>query len=274
MDKGQKEFARIFESISNWNSPRDRWNDMCTMFAVELANPLDAEHRAARNEQYAAVARKYKPEEFHRFSELFYTMLMEYEERPFQDFLGQMYMEMGLGNSHAGQFFTPYNICRLMAEMQTRDAAARIADNGWIALNDPTCGGGATLIAAAESLYNQGINYQERAFFVGQDLDMTVALMCYIQLSMLGCAGYVRIGDTLRDPPAHDLLMGDRQGSTWYTPMWWHWLWKERMLMRRMDRLVKAGKTIEPAKQEPEEPVKKGKQEAHNERTMQISFFP
>ena len=27
--------------------------------------------------------------------------------------------------------------------------------------------------------------------FVAQDIDLTVGLMCYIQLSFLGCAGYV-----------------------------------------------------------------------------------
>ena len=44
------------------------------------------------------------------------------------------------------------------------------------------------------------INYQNHVLVAAQDIDMTVALMCYIQLSLLGVAGYVKIGNSITDP--------------------------------------------------------------------------
>lgn len=42
---------------------------------------------------------------------------MELERNPDQDFLGKMFMQLELGNHWKGQFFTSYNVCHLMAEM-------------------------------------------------------------------------------------------------------------------------------------------------------------
>ena len=103
----QKAFVKIFDSICQWNSRWDRWNDMIMLFAIEIANTVDVEHRAERNKTYAAIARKYKPQEFRLFADLFAELVNNLERNPFQDFLGSMYMELGLGNDHAGQFFTP-----------------------------------------------------------------------------------------------------------------------------------------------------------------------
>ena len=68
-------------------------------------------------------------------------------------------------------------------------------------------------------------------------------MMCYIQLSLLGCAGYVVIGDSL----AHPMTAVDRrgliprgEGNVWYTPMYfrdvWHWrrVWAQMEMMERV----------------------------------------
>ncbi len=234
--QSQKAFVKIFDSICQWNSRWDRWNDMVTLFAIEISNAVDSTHRDERNERYAAVAKKYKPEEFERFAALFAEIVEEFERNPFQDFLGAMYMELEMGSSQNGQFFTPYNVCEMMAETAIDDEVlSKVEDHGWISVNDPTCGGGATLIAAAGSLYKRGINYQEKVLFIGQDLDQTVAMMCYIQLSLLGCAGYVHVGNTLSAPLTGDTLTPNGNNNTWYTPMYFSNLWAGRIIARRMD---------------------------------------
>lgn len=239
-DKEQKEFVKLFDSICQWNSRWDRWNDMVKLFAIEISNPVDALHRESRNKTYAAIAQKYKPEEFQRFVPLLVELISNFEKNPFQDFLGSMYMDLELGSSQNGQFFTPYNICQMMAEVSiSDDVNDKIAERGWVSLHDPTCGGGATLIGAAEALYKRGINYQERALFFGQDLDQTVALMCYIQLSLIGCAGYVRIGDTLNNPPTGDVLLRQTDSDTWYTPMYFSAFWQGRVFARSLDRMIR-----------------------------------
>ena len=294
----QKAFVKLFDSICQWNSRWERWNDMVKLFAIEISNPVDAFHRESRNRTYAAIAQKYKPEEFQRFVPLLVELVKNYEQNPFQDFLGAMYMDLELGSSQNGQFFTPYNICQMMAEVSiSDDVNDRIAERGWVSLHDPTCGGGATLIGAAEALYRRGINYQERALFVGQDLDATVALMCYIQLSLIGCAGCVRIGNTLMHPPTGDVLIRDTSSEVWYTPMYFSALWQGRVIARQMDLLARASggrvahATAEGAaavlEAEPERVTKPVKKKAEREvtgivrntgdksggRTIQISLF-
>ena len=55
-------------------------------------------------------------------------------------------------------------------------------------------------MAFANACTRQEINYQTSVLFTAQDIDYIVGLMCYLQLSLMGCAGYVVIGDTLRHP--------------------------------------------------------------------------
>lgn len=233
----QKAFVKIFDSICQWNSRWDRWNDMVMLFAIEIANTVDTVHRAERNETYAAIARKYKPQEFERFRELFVELINNLEKNPFQDFLGAMYMEMELGNNHAGQFFTPYYVCEMMAEMILPEQFPQLERPGYITVNDPACGAGATLIAAAQVLHSRNINYQRQVIFVAQDIDQTVALMCYIQMSLIGCAGYVRVGDTISDPTTGHPLYGDGTSKCWMMPMFYTDVWNMHRMADQMKRL-------------------------------------
>lgn len=272
--KEQKQFVKLFSEVCHWNSPWERWNDMITMFAIEIANPLDTVNRKARNELYASIARKYSPEEMIRFAGLFAEMVTQLELHPFQDFLGSMYMELELGNDRAGQFFTPYNICRMMAKVTINDVAVKqIQEHGYIMLNDPTCGGGATLIAAADILHEMGTDWQNKAYFIGQDLDATVAMMCYVQLSLIGCAGYVRIGDTLTNPPTGDKLLGEGTSNVWYFPMtFFSRAWQDRIIGRHLMQIIRSIPLPEP------KPIRK--EELKNVRSIpdsgtgiQLSFF-
>lgn len=237
----QKTFVKLFDGICNWNQRWERWQDMVNLFAISIANCTDRVHAQEREEQYHQIRSKYAPEEFTRFSELFSEIIISLEENPYQDFLGQMYMELELGNHWTGQFFTPYNICRLMAmSVMNENTTEDIARYGWMSANDPACGGGATLIALAEALREKGINYQERVLFVGQDLDRVAAMMCYIQLSLIGCAGYVHIADTLSAPLAGPVLMPDSSEDTWYTPMYFSEIWAGRILWNKVQAVLKA----------------------------------
>ena len=235
-----KAFVKCFNSICQWNNGWDRWNDMVNLFAIEIANAVDLNHREKRNETYKRIAAKYKPEEFRQFGELFTILVESLERNPFQDFLGQMYMELDMGSKSHGQCFTPYSVCQMMATMAMPEEMVRkqLDERGWISINDCACGAGATLIAAAERLMQIEVNYQQHALFVAQDLDSTVAMMCYVQMSLIGCAGRVRIGDTLMNPDVGDILMGDGSANTWYMPMFYSYPWQGRLIARWMDRLI------------------------------------
>ena len=58
----------------------------------------------------------------------------------------------------------------------------------------------------------QQLNYQNHAQIIAQDLSYK-ALACYVQLSLLGCAGFVVIGSPFSKPAGTKENMED----AWYT---------------------------------------------------------
>ena len=100
------------------------------------------------------------------------------------------------------------------------------------------------------------INYQQDAVFVGQDIDANVAMMAYIQLSLLGCPGYIKIGNSLTEPMTGHVLFGDGKETTFYTPMFF----SEKMeflrhmaMVRRLFQTVGGQAEDHPAAPEPQQ---------------------
>ena len=58
-------------------------------------------------------------------------------------------MRMRLGSDELKQIFTPYNVCHFMALATMGNVAEQVEKSGFITVHDDCCGGGATLIAAA-----------------------------------------------------------------------------------------------------------------------------
>lgn len=78
------------------------------------------------------------------------------------------------------------------------------------------------------------------------------ACMCYIQLSLLGCPGYVVVGDTL----VHPSVSLDKKGllpkhteNIWLTPMFFTDLWNLRKLRARMAQVESPTKPQDTAKE-------------------------
>lgn len=67
-------------------------------------------------------------------------------------------------------------------------------------INEPSCGGGGMIIAAAAILKERGVNYQQVMEVVAQDLDWKGVYMCHLQLSLLGVRAICVQGDTLSNP--------------------------------------------------------------------------
>lgn len=253
--EAQKAIAKSFESLCGRHSRWQIWADWIAMCAYSISNAVDRAHREEREEMYLTLRKKYTEAEAQTMGEMLGMAVAALDENPDQDLLGEIFMTLGLGNEHNGQFFTPYNVCRAMSELTIGDIAAQVEAQGWVSVADPACGAGALLVAFANECLRQKVNYQQSVLYVAQDIDYIVGLMCYIQLSLLGCAGYVVIGDTLAHPStAYDRrgLIPRDEGNVWYTPMYfrdvWHWrrLWAQMDLMCRPEE----GKTApQPAQQ-------------------------
>lgn len=237
----QKDLARIFDHLAQRHSRWEVWADFVYMTAATLSNAVDKVHCGEREKAYLTMAKKYNKAELEAVAEMFALIVMGMDKNPDQDFLGELFMSLDLGNQYKGQFFTPYCVCRMMAEITGTDSLkAKIEQQGWVSVNDCACGAGALLVAFANECVRQKVNYQTNVLFVAQDIDLTAGLMCYIQLSLMGCPGYVVIGNTLTDPSVsldgRGLIPQDK-GNVWYTPFYFRDVWHWRRVWAQMDML-------------------------------------
>ena len=224
-------FIKIFNKLAYRFSPWEVWKDFVVMFACALSNPLDKTHYEEREALYLKTIQKYNKEERELFPQLAAETVMALEGNQEQDFLGNIFMNLGLGNKSGGQFFTPYHVCELMAKVTIGDVLPHIEKNGYITVCDPCCGAGATLIAVIHEIRKRlegKYNYQNHVLVAAQDIDYTTALMCYIQLSLLGVAAYIKIGNTLTEP----MSSSDTLENYWFTPMYFSAVWTLRRIFR------------------------------------------
>lgn len=221
----EKQFLEIFHSLSQYRNSWEVWYDFITATAISIHNALcldDLEKNAEYEKEFASCMERLGDKE--KAAQMLALIVTALEENPEQDFLGSIFMALNLGNHWKGQFFTPYSVCKAMSEITIGNAGDEIKNKGWISVNDPACGAGATLIAAANTIKNRKINYQKHVLFVAQDIDRIAGMMCYIQLSLLGCPGYVVIGDSICNPVVGgDILnpIPDKEHEIFYTPMYY-----------------------------------------------------
>lgn len=229
----QNEFQKVFSALCDRRSSWQAWADFVECAAIEISNAVDHESKTSkeREARYVRIMKTYTKAEREAFCNLFALMVDALEANPNQDFLGEMFMALELGNHWKGQFFTPYHLCEFMAKCSLQDVETYIERRGWVGVMDPACGAGALLIAARNEFARKGIGYRQ-TLFVCQDIDHVAGLMCYIQLSLLGCAGYVVIADSLCNPMVGSSLWLPvvKSGQDfWFMPMFYDEVWQGRI---------------------------------------------
>lgn len=212
-----KEFGDLFVRLAERHGRHEVWSDFITMSACALSNAGDKRFFQEREEMYLASVKRYTKDEADMLAQMLGYVIMALEENPEQDFLGEMFSGLNLHNEWKGQFFTPYHVGSFMAAINIESAKEELKQKDYITVNDCCCGAGCLLIAFANEARKAKIDFQNRVIFVAQDLDFTAAMMCYIQLSLLGCKAIVKVGNSLTDPFVHADLEGK---DVWYTPMY------------------------------------------------------
>lgn len=189
-----KEFTSTLEALDRSKNISTVFLDFLTLSMCSLAQPF---YRSQNLEQrYKNTICNYTKEQAEEFSKLLALLISALEEKH-QDFLGQVFSANNFGNARKGQFFTPYHVSKLMAQINFTDIENQLAENNFVTLAEPCCGSGGIIIAFAEILKEQGYNYQHQLFVEAIDIDETCFKMAYIQLSILGIPARVMLGDTL-----------------------------------------------------------------------------
>lgn len=237
----KKEFLSIFKRLTHCHREWTIWEDFIVMFACALSNPVDKSHYDEREKRYLKIISKYNKQEQNLFPELVTQTVMALEQNPEQDFLGDIYTELELMDHSKKQEFTPYSVCQCMAGIISDNIITQVKKDGYITIYDPCCGAGANLIAgiheARKQLEKANLKFQKHVLVVAQDIDEIVALMCYIQLSLLGVAAYVKVGNSLTEPMNAD----DTLDNYWFTMMYFSDIWVMRRTFHKMDEILKDG---------------------------------
>lgn len=201
------ELARRFREMSHRHSLWQVFADFNEMAAISLAR-LDWTQQQAREDRYLQIVKAYEPEELAIFPEILGGLALQLEAE-MRDVLGQTFHELELHNKWAGQFFTPYDVSRMLAQMTMSDGLQEIiAANGFITAQEPACGSGGMAIAMAHALKDQEINYQQHLHVTAIDVDLKCVHMAFVQLSLLHVPAVVVHGNTL----------SLETWSAWYTP--------------------------------------------------------
>lgn len=239
----QKRFMKGFDILCKEGKNRfEVWNDLMTVFAIEIQNsctrPLkDTEEFSEvwnkREQEYITVMKKYSEYERKIISQMFSLIVMELDKNPDQDLLGKLYMLLEISSKHAGQFFTPFHISRMMSEItfDKKTVSRAVKEHGYFSIYDAACGAGGMFMAAisrCRELFKK-LNFQNHIFIHGQDIDLLCVRMCYIQVSLLGVAGIFKHGNTLSDPFTNADFKNNLN-SLWFTPMYFSDVWQYRIL--------------------------------------------
>lgn len=213
----RKDFGDLFVRLAERHGRHEVWSDFITMSACALSNAGDTRFQQEREALYLASVKRYTKDEADVLAQMLAYVIMALKENPEQDFLGEMFLGLNLHNEWRGQFFTPYHVGSFMAAINIESAKEELKQKEYITVNDCCCGAGCLLIAFANEARKAKIDFQNRVVFVAQVLDFIAAMMCYIQLSLLGCKAVVKVGNSLTDPFAPADLEGN---DVWYTPMY------------------------------------------------------
>lgn len=213
------------------------FSDCMEATAIAISNSVDRPQYAAREKRYLDIVGRYDRPVVDSFPKILAEIVNALETAP-GDVLGAAFGELELLNAARGQFFTPYTVCQFMAQATLgtgEDAKALIDRNGFVRALEPACGAGAMVIALAEAMRAQGINYQRHLHVTAVDIDLRAVHMAYIQLSLLHVPAILIVGNSL------SLEMRE----TWFTPAHVLGGWGQRLARR--DANESASAVHEPA---------------------------
>lgn len=191
-----KEISNTIQGMTP-HSPESVFRDWCECMALSIQNGCDLQHDSEiwnnREKRYLDIVSNYTKEEVQGFGDMLGKLTMAFEIDPFQDYLGQIYMEMFGGSKHLGQSFTPISVCKVCAALSIGNAIPQEVKT----IGDECCGGGAMLIAACSHYQEHGVDYQKYLRIYAGDIDALCVYMTYTQLSLLGARAEVWHRDTL-----------------------------------------------------------------------------
>jgi hypothetical protein len=236
----KQSFIKNFNSIAKHKHRYQVFSDFVTMSAIALHNAVNKSETL--ESEYMEIVGKYSKDEACKMSELLANLIELLEPEP-RDVLGGLYMELELGNTNNGQFFTPPDVSLMLAQLSYGDKLESLK-KPFITLSEPACGAGGMVLAFVKTMLNNKHNPAEKLWVQCTDIDRIAGLMCYLQLSLWHVPAEVIIGNTLS--------LEIRE--VYYTPAHYLGNWETKLRLHEQEKSIKSFLEIEAI--EPGEAVK------------------
>ena len=181
----QKEFLKLINDIDRSKHRAEVFNDFCEMAYSALAKVASpsAEHRNRLEDAYMATVARYSKEDACKIAHLLAITTLALEEGG-TDFLGGVAAEMALLEPRLGQFFTPYEVSRMMAEITFCDLEKTIKENGYVTIQEPALGAGSMILAAKDKVESLGFDPATTMWVEAAELNRKTYFMGFIQLTL------------------------------------------------------------------------------------------
>ena len=213
MNSSIKSFVKNLEFTNGKYNVKDIFREVISLTTFIIQTYLIGNKEYL--EQYNTLLKKYTEDEQLKLKELVLELVEIYKKQTEPvDLMTDIFGELGLGNKHTGQFFTPTNISDLMVKCTGIDENL-IKEKGYISLHEPTSGAGGMILAYARELKSKGYNPSKNLLVVAWDIDILCTYMTYVQLAMYDIPAVVTNGDTL----------ALKEHFTLYTPQYYLGMW-------------------------------------------------
>lgn len=196
MNEQQKGIIKKLEYFTYKHGVRETYFDALEYEALKIARVCELHKAEQRGQRQQEILGRYDKDCLHKFHEIcndIETMLIGMLD-DFQDYLGEIYMEIGAGNKQTQQFFTPMCVARFMAKI---NAVNLDLSKPVITVNEPCAGSGILVLAFLEELSERKVNYTDRVLIVANDVDRNCTNICYLQLAFSGAAAVVQQQNTI-----------------------------------------------------------------------------
>jgi type I restriction-modification system DNA methylase subunit len=183
------DFRTLLKELSHRHSTREVFDAFVRFAACALAVQT-------REGEYLEEAKRWEKSELESFSQALGALILEMENKPFEDLIGEYYMEFALsskGQQWNGEFHTPKPICDLMARMTLGDMES-VPPEGTITVCEPACGAGAMILSLGEACAPA---VRRRLRVTAIDINRTACDMAFINTTLWGIPTRIIHGNTL-----------------------------------------------------------------------------
>lgn len=213
----RRAFIRLFESTARYHHRHKVFEDFVRCAVAAIHNKIC--HSDELEAEYMTIIKGYKREDLLNMAHLLSHVTLGLAEKPC-DFLGSVFMELELGDKYRGQFFTPWSVAYMMAQMNFRGASRKLRGQPFITFYEPASGAGCMTLSFAAVMAEKGWSPDEHLWVTTVDIDPLAAGMTFIQLALNGIPAQVRTGNA---------LTGESAGRILHTPMHYVAGWQRRL---------------------------------------------